>query len=133
MAKRFYLCPVVGDGTYGNPYRPKVADYPVSWSGVMPTNAAGKPTAAWALVRVAAANHVAVMADPQIDALPNLDLDGKVASLSAAVKTALRTRLTALGIATDVLDRADGYRDLVRAIGRRLQADFDEEKLDVAE
>lgn len=131
--KRYYISPIVGDGSIENPYRPKVADHGVSWSGVIPTDSAGKPTQSWTLVVVNAKNHSKILADKTIDDLPDFPLDGKVGSIQNATKNKMKNAMAARGINTYIADNADGYREVIRGIGRVLQVDFDENAFDVEE
>lgn len=129
--KRYYISPIIGDGSIDNPYRPKVADYGVPWAGLIPTDQDGKPVAVWALVLVSAANHAKLLADKDIHGLPDFPLDGKVSAIQNATKNVMKARLAARGIDTAFIDGTDGYREVVRGIGRKLQADFDENNFDV--
>lgn len=131
--KRYYISPIVGTGAEDDPYRPKVADYGVSWVGVIPSNPdTGRPVYPWCLVLVEAINHAALLADGAIDALPEFPLDGKVSAITRATKTRMSTALSKRGIDTSFIGSADGYRDVIRGIGRSLEASFDENGFDVA-
>lgn len=129
--KRYYISPIIGDGSIDNPYRPKVADHGVAWSGIIQTDVEGKPLHPWALIVVSANNHASLLADKNIDALPDFPLDGKVGSIKTSTKTKMKNVMAARGIATSIAENADGYRDVIRGIGRVLQADFDENSFDV--
>lgn len=131
--KRYYLSNIVGTGDDMDPYRPKVADHGVSWVGVIPSDpVTGKPVSTWALVLVEAINHAALLADGAIDALPVFPLDGKVSAIQTATKNAMVSDLQARGIDTAFIGNADGYRDVIRGIGRTLEPAFDENHFDVA-
>lgn len=129
--KRYYLSPIVGTGDETDPYRPKVADYGVNWVGVIPSLPTGQPAFSWALVLVEAVNHGKILADAAIDALPDFPLDGKVSAIQTATKNRMLEAMTARGINTSFVGSADGYRDVVRGIGRALEATFDENHFDV--
>lgn len=133
MAKRYYISPIIGDGSIDNPYRPKVADHGVAWSGAIPTGPDGKPVKPWALVIVAAKNHAPLVADRDLDALPDFPLDGKVSAIQTATKNAMKNKLAARGIATAFIDGTDGYREVIRGVGRMLEPTFDENNFDVAD
>ena len=127
--KRYYISPIVGAGTEADPFRPKVADYGVSWAGVIKSDqSTGRPRLPWCLVVVEADSHAAILADADIQALPALPLDGKVAALGAAVRNRLASDLQSRGIDPAALTSADGYRDVIRGIGRVLEANFDENR-----
>jgi hypothetical protein len=134
MSKRYYLAPVVGDGTEHNPYRLAVVDYGVNHSAVIPTDpTTGAPLRAFGLAIVAAPDHAALLADGTIDALPLLDLDAPLSDLSSAVRTAIRNRLAARGIDVTDIPNSAVFRLLVRRIGRFLDAQFDERSHDVSD
>lgn len=62
--KRYYLSPIIGSGSEADPYRPKVADFGVSWAGVIPSDpVTGQPLRPWCLVQVEAPDHAALLAD----------------------------------------------------------------------
>ncbi|MBA3622931.1 MAG: hypothetical protein H0W48_00375 [Methylibium sp.] len=136
--KRYYLCDVIGDGQDAEPtattgpFRPAVADKGVLWAGVIPTGPDGRPLKPWCLVIVDAPNHAPVLADQRVDRLPDFPLDGKVSAVNAATKTAMLNAMTKRGIDTSFVTGADGYRDVIRGIGRSLDAAFDENALDVS-
>lgn len=134
MSKRYYICDIIGDGTEDNPYRPAVADLGVAWVGDIPTGPDGHPTSTWALVMVATQNHGPVRARQGVDALPEFPLDGKVSAINAATKTAMENALSRRNLpANTIVDGKDGYRDVIRAIGRANAPGFDENNFDVAE
>lgn len=138
--KRYYLCDVIGDGdpdvdptpTTG-PFRPAVADHGVSWAGMIPSDpVTGHPLHSWSLVVVEAKDHSALRQDARIDPLPDFPMDGKVSAINASTRGQALAALTRRAIATGVFSNADGYREVIRGIGRQLHAEFDENKLDVA-
>jgi len=130
--KRYYLSPIIGDGSSFDAYRPKLAEYGVSHVALIPSDAAGHPTATWALCLVDAPNHAALIADPALRVLPDFPLDGRLTALSPSGRTAAEAAVTHFGIATDTLDFSNGYRELIRSIGRRLIPSFNENNFDVA-
>lgn len=132
MSKRYYLAPIVGDGSEENPYRAKVPRG-VNHVAEIKIGPDGKPASAYALVLVAAINHVPLLSDADLDALPDFPKDAKVNAMHAATKTAMRAAMTRRGIPTDSADNADGYRDVIRAIGRALNSNFHEDNFDVSE
>lgn len=139
MAKRLYLCDIIGTGDEFDPYRPTVADLGVSWVGSIPTHPEGhpdygKPVHTWALVLVAAKDHAAVRARTGVDPLPDFPLDGKVSAINAATKSQMKAALTRRGLNADaIVDAKDGFRDVVRGIGQALDPVFDENKFDVTD
>lgn len=134
MSKRYYISPIIGDGSEFNPFRPKVADYGVSWAGSIPSDPnTGQPLSTWALVVVNAKNHAALLADDAINALPDFPLDGKVSSVHTATKNNMIAKMKKRGINTAFIDSTDGYREVIRGVGKILDPQFDENNFDVAE
>mgnify|MGYP001585652372 CR=1 FL=1 len=132
MAKRYYLSPVIGDGSEDNPVRAKVKDYGVSQAPVIPSGPDGMPLFNWCLVVVNTVNHAPLLADVAIDALPDVPLDLKVNSIHTSARQAMVSALTKRGIDTSIITQADGYRDVIRGIGQVLQANFNENNFDVS-
>ena len=131
--KRYYLSPIIGDGTEFDPFRPKVADHGVAWVGSIPSDPnTGHPLFGWTLVLVDAVNHGKILADQTIDALPDFPLYGKVSAINTATKNAMLGKLQARGIDTAFVGNADGYRDVIRGIGQKLEATFSENNFDVS-
>lgn len=139
MTKRFYVTKIRGDGTEDNPYRPAVADHGVNWSGSIVTDNDesspnyGKPLYADCLVVVATDKHAKLKADPDIDALPDYPLDGKVSSINTATKNGMIAALKKRGFSTADVSSTDGFRDLVQSIGRQRDPAFDVDNFDVSE
>ncbi len=135
MAKRYYLCDIVGDGTDENPFRPAVANLPgVAWSGEIPTGPDGRPLFGWCLVIVGTKNHAEVRKLTGVDACPDFPLDGKLAGINQITLQAFKNRMTARGLNYDgMVLSSDGYRELVDKIGKRLNPLFDVNRLDVAD
>lgn len=131
--KRYYLSPIIGTGAEDDPFRPKIADYGVRWVGSIPSDpTTGRPLFTFALALVAAANHASILADQAIDALPDFPLDGKVSAINTGTKNRMVAALQARGIYTAFIGNSDGYRDVIRGIGKALDPDFDENHFDVA-
>jgi hypothetical protein len=132
--KRYYICDILGDGSYGNPYRPSVADQNVAWVGAIPTNPdTGAPLFTWTLALVASDDHTKLRNKPGIAPLPDFPLDGKVSAINAATVALMKAAVQARGIPASIVDGKDGYREVIRAIGTRLQSDFSEDKFDIAD
>ena len=133
MPARYYICPVVnveiapGSGEFARV--PKVMTFPTARTG-----AAVADSATWALVAVeaSAAQHAVIEADPQcVDVFERLsDLAGEtnraglvawlksrtIGSVSAAVRTRIRNRLTAAGISITGLTNASTFYEVVRRV-----------------
>jgi hypothetical protein len=139
MTKRYYVSKILGDGSEENPYRPAVADHGVNWSGSIATdeNEAspnyGKPLFADCLVIVATSNHAKLRNDPNISALPDFALDGKVSSINTVTKNAMIAALKKRGFSTSDVANTDGFRELLQSIGRQRDPKFNVDNFDVAE
>ena len=135
MARRYYLSPVIGDGTLNNPYRAAVADTPnASVAAVWASDpATGVPTIPWALCVVAATNHATALADSRHAALPDMLLDARMSALSNSARNRLDSALAKFGVDPATVITNEGYREFVRSVGRLLQATFDENALGVAD
>lgn len=139
MAKRYYLCDIIGTGDEFDPYRPAVADLGVNWVGSIPTHPEGHtqhghPVHSWALVLVAAKDHAAVRAHAGVDALPDFPLDGKVSAINAATKGLMKAALTSRGLNADaIVDEKDGFREVIRGIGQSADPVFDENRFDITD
>lgn len=138
--KRYYICDIYGNGDIDGdgtpqtgPYRPAVADLGVAWVGAIPTGPDGRPLYAWALVLVASNDHAKLRNAAGVDPLPDFPLDGKVSSINTATKNAMLARMTARNINRSFVDNTDGYREVIRGIGRQLEPSFDENKFDIAD
>jgi hypothetical protein len=143
MAKRYYIVPLAFDDEYGwhadlpretREVAPGVfRDVLPPHVAVIPSNPDGSPKFTWALVLVNVANHLPILARADIDALPDFPKDAKVGAMHQATKLAMRARLVARQINPDTLDNADGYREVLRGIGRKLDGAFHEDNFDIAD
>ena len=132
MSKRYYISPIVGDGTEENPYRAKISDHGVPWVGVIPTDpVTGVPTNTWALTRVSTANHVAILKDKAVDALPDVSLDLKVSAIGNKERQSAQAILDKHGIGSISVGRSDSYRELIDGIGKALDSTFTSNNFDV--
>lgn len=127
MAKRYYLCDVIGDGSAESPFRPVIADHGVNYVGEIDAY----KTKAFVLVN--AVNHTSLINIAGVDALPNFPLDAKINAMQSQAKNGLINAMDRRGFATGLISSADGYRDVIRGIGRELNPNFDENNFDVAE
>lgn len=132
MAKRYYVCDVIGDGSEFNPYRAKIADMGVSWVGVIPTDATGKPVKTWALALVDTVNHARLSATAGIDQMPDISLDIKTSAISTASRSQLSSMLSRRGISTVNISSTDSYKDIINDVGRSLDASFTADNFDIA-
>lgn len=132
MPKRYYISKIIGDGLRPETaFRPKVETYGVSWAGSIPTDANGQPLFQHVLVIVNTNNHAVLKNDPDIGAMPDFPLDGKVSAIQNNVKSQAYAMLAAKGFNTATLDGNDGYRDLISAVGKQRDSNFDVDNFDV--
>lgn len=135
MAKRWYLAPVTGTGTLADPYRAKL---PVgtNHSAVIATDPkTGVPVLPWCLVKVARGSGAFgdLDGDGDLDPLPVIALDAKVSDLAPSVRTRFAAGLEKRGIDTSDVRGATTIRQIVRRVGRMLDADFHEDATDASE
>lgn len=134
MSKRYYISKIVGTGDEFDPFRPKVADYGVAWVGSIESDpVTGRPVHPDCIVLVATANHALLRGDPDIDAMPDFPMDGKLSAINTGTKTAMFNALTARGFYTTGLNNTDGYRDVMQKIGLQRSPAFDIDNFDVVE
>lgn len=132
MTKRYYLCDIIGTGDEFDPYRPAVADAGVNWAWVAPDSVNGHPTGTWGMAIVATDKHAALRSNPQIDALPEFPLDGKMNAINTAASSALSAALSKRGIDVSWGGTA-GYREVLQSIGRTNNPAFNIDDFDVSE
>jgi hypothetical protein len=110
---RYYVCPIIGDGTKSNPYRAAVADHGVSYVSIIQSAVDGKPSKSWTVCRVDAEDHSALLADARLTVLPN---DGEWTDTDRA----------ALSVDADVLVQdTDTTLDVVTKLCQAHIPDFD--------
>ena len=131
MAKRYYISKIVGDGSEESPYRPRVADYKVSWAGMVPSNADGTPKYGFAFVIVSTVDHQILLDDPLIKGMPELSLDAQISTLSKAVRDKMLAYFDQEGIDRTGLNLQSTMRDVLRRVGQHLAPTFNENKFDV--
>ena len=128
---RWIISPVIGDGTdriitgqesTTGPYRPKAANYATEWGGVIPGNADGTPAFNWCIVRATAGDLAAADADTDLIVFPDLDMDHV---LTIAQRNWLISRLDARGFNSGWVDPGITVLQVLRTIGRWLEANFD--------
>ena len=141
--KRYYVCPVVEHevepGLIG--YRLAIQDYPDTpfEGGEIPLDmdpsspTYGKPLHKFGLVLVNSRYHGKFINNPKMYPLPMVDLDIKVSSIHTATKNKMIADLQSLGVDTSFIGNADGYRDVIRGIGRIINPNFNENDFDVEE
>lgn len=116
-------------------YRCRASAYPglIFEGGEILTGADGKPLYKFSLVLVKSRDHARIINDPLMHPLPDMPLDAKVSSIHTPTKNAMLSKLAALGVDTSWIGTADGYREVIRGIGRINNPNFDENSFDVNE
>lgn len=136
--KRYYLAAIeqfdMGEGELA--HRCRASAYPdLTFEGgeIVSDPVTGLPINQFALVLIKAKDHARILNDPLMHPLPQVDLDVKVSSIHTATKNKMITTLKSLGVDTAFIQTTDGYREVIRGIGRINNPDFDENKFDVNE
>lgn len=129
--KRYYLSELIADPHEPGAIMPAIAESGVSFSALIPTGPDGKPVSPWALCVVESKNHSALQHDRRLTALPDFPLDGKMSAINNVTKTGFINSLRARGVDTAFIGNTDGFREVVRGLGRMLDPTFDENNFDV--
>lgn len=127
MASRYYLCDVVGDGTEDNPYRAALEDEPGidGIATVIASGPDGRPVYPYALCVVESDDHQRLRNRKNVDVLPEVSLDNRMSAVSQVARARLDNAISRRNIPTTGLQVAEGYRDVIRLLGRRLDPAFD--------
>lgn len=132
MARRYYICKVLDsvspDGRY---VRLKLGDLGVDHSAVIGFDAAGDPRP-YGIAIVSAPDHTALLADADMDALPDVSLDVAWTAVPLAVRNTIRTRLQARGFSVAEIVAGRTYRQILRFLMRQLDSTADENAFDVS-
>lgn len=136
--KRYYLAEIelVADDVMGDYYRCRASAYPdLMFEGgeILTDPETGVPTNTFALVLVKSRDHVRLINDPKMHPLPDVALDIKVSSIHTPTKNNMISNLQALGINTNFINNTDGYREVIRMLGRINNPNFDENNFDINE
>jgi hypothetical protein len=120
LVRRWYLAPIVGSGTEGDPYRVEILGH--SGGGPIESGQDGKPLHKMTVALVSAVDHDDLLGASRIIPLVNLaDLDLDVDVLECEQRDWLRA-----GAATVNVACSGRARDVLRAIGQKFQSGFDE-------
>lgn len=141
--KRYCICKIIGDGqNTETAFRPAIVDVVDPITGFQAFNVSsviatdpqtGHPIESWCLVIAAGDNFKLVADNVDVDLLPEVDLDVKVSAIHTPTKLEMGTKLQARGIDTSFVGNADGYRDVIKHLGKLQSPDFDEKSFDIAE
>jgi hypothetical protein len=81
---------------------------------------------AWSLCIVESENIAPAMSDSDVIVLPQYSLDAKVSAMHTPTKTAMVNAMKKLAIPTDWIGNADGFREVIRTLGKMHTPAFDE-------
>lgn len=127
MSKRFYVSKVeLIEGGDGLEARVAAAKYGAVVAQNINIGPDGQPTSTWTLAIIDAENHTLADSDPDCILLPAFALDSKVSSMHFPTKTVMVNRLNEFGIDTSFVAGTDGFREIIRTLGRNGNAAFDE-------
>lgn len=100
MPKRYFLSPIIGTGPISDPYRLKAADYAtIGHAAIIPSKADGTPRFNWGIALLNATDLTTALADNNIAAFPDLQLDQ---TISAAQATNINAAMVKFSIAITV-------------------------------
>lgn len=131
--RRFYISPIIGNGTETNPYRASAADKGKSYLSIIPTGADGIPLFRWALCVVNTTDHTPLTGDATIEALPDISLDSQLSVLPTNVRNNLVNKLTQRGVDMTGISASSTFSDVLNRIGRTLDSLFRLDRFDAKE
>jgi hypothetical protein len=132
MPKRYYISPVIGDGTRQNKYRPKISERIGKWSAVASIDLVGKPF----MLLIAAGTDVELdnaTADTQNEQFPAISLSTTWGSLQQNVRNKISNALTRFGLSPAWIVNSTTLREILSYVGRELDPAFALEVFDVSE
>lgn len=127
MTRRYYISKVeLFDGSDGLEVGVAARRFGTVVAQNIGLDANGQPTSTWALCVLDSDAHSAAIADNDCIPLPQFGLDAKVSAMHTPTKQSMLTRMQAFGIDTAFVSNSDGFRDVIRGLGRAHNAAFDE-------
>jgi len=125
MAKRYYICRVIGDGTHETPYNSELRVYIQEHWQIKFLKQAIHPVALmWAVMKydLTQARHDDVMANvPQLFSFPSGILDRPLSEIDATRRLAIRTKLENIGFDFDWATLTNTVRDVLRYLFHSIQ------------
>lgn len=127
---RYYLIPIIGDGTHRNPYRVALRATNISVAAHIPSKEDGTPAVDEALCVVRCEDHDNLIANfgHILTPLPDRDLDTPITSFSSADMSVIDQKLSSGG-QQRILDANMKYEDILVTIGDSKEKGFDLSKL----
>jgi len=123
MSKRWYVCPVEGDGKSAETcFRPRLSAG-LNWSAVLTDRAL-------VLVSASEPQHATLRSNTALCALPALQLSDSLDSLPLAERTALQAKLATFGIAVQA---RGNFGTFIRMVGKVMDSNFNEIRTDAKE
>lgn len=134
MPAKYYISPIIGNGSEDNPFRAKISDYPgVSCSSIIPSKPDGTPRFTWTLVYVSGLDFSALDADLEIKDVFEKFASGvsfgeiqvflkskTVGDLAVTKRSAVQTYLTALGVDLTGVTLSTQLWDVVKRVKNHL-------------
>ena len=134
------ICPVVGAGTFQNPYRASVQDVSgVNSSAIIPTDQQGAPKYGFAFCVVSAVNWSPVLQVTNSYVFPIYALDGQMSGMESDARTGMEQSVEAYDMDGEGLhldaghNGTDSYRHVIEAIAQQIEPAFNINSFSVAE
>ena len=125
MAKRYYICRVIGDGTHETPYNSELRQYIQTHFGIKFLKQAIHPNALmWAIMKydLTQDQHDEVMANvPQLFSFPQGVLDRELSEIDPARRLAIKTKLESIGFDFDWATLTNTVRDVLKYLFHSIQ------------
>jgi hypothetical protein len=134
MAKRIFISPVQNYGgevgyactvTMQNNGTPRPTR-PGSTAQLIAINPDGTLGKTWGLVFADFEDQSDALAVPGVYAMPEVEYDARVSTMSGATSTAMFLAFTERGIPLTIAPSERAYRQVIRALGRLIEPGFDE-------
>lgn len=126
--KRYYISPVIGDGSFENPYRAEMEDTVAanqgSMSVVIKNNPDGTPAFPFALCIVSSGNHVPFESIAGTDRFPDITLDSTLSVLTPGQRSVVLNFLSNRGVDTSGLGPTSTFGEVIERIGGHIDGNF---------
>jgi hypothetical protein len=121
MSIKYYISPIIGDGTEGNSFRPKLSNYKVNWVAEIKSGLDGKPAEDWSLV--------CVNCDEKTHSIITEDKDIKVISMDNKEDICIfssKKNITQINTLSTT-------EDIINCFGTKLNSNYSKEKMFIGE